>query len=88
VFVDTLGRVRRSRSQPSRTTATNYGLGAALKALAYEQPGMGLVANHHDRKVESADYIDDVTGTNGLAGRRTRSWSCAGPALTPRVMSG
>ena len=29
---------------------------------------MGIVAVHHDRKAQSPDFVDDVSGTNGLAG--------------------
>ena len=29
---------------------------------------MALVAVHHDRKAQSPDFVDDVSGTNGLAG--------------------
>jgi hypothetical protein len=32
------------------------------------RPGMALVMLHHDRKASSDNFVDDVLGTNGIAG--------------------
>ena len=45
----------------------DYRIGSRLKRLADEH-GATLLINHHDRKAASADFIDSVSGTNGLAG--------------------
>lgn len=68
VFLDTLGRVM-SPARPGETTyERDYRIGASLKRLSDEYPGSSLVVVHHDRKAKSADFIEAVSGTNGLAG--------------------
>jgi hypothetical protein len=39
-----------------------------LKAIADNWPGCSLLMNHHDRKAASLDFVDSVSGTNGIAG--------------------
>jgi hypothetical protein len=68
VIIDTLGRVRRDRRPTETPYDHDYRIGIALKSLADAIDGMALVVVHHDRKAQSADFVDDVSGTNGLAG--------------------
>lgn len=68
VFVDTLGKVMPPSLIGESAYARDYRVGAALKRLADDRPGSSLVIAHHDRKAESADFVDGVSGTNGLAG--------------------
>lgn len=68
VFIDTLGRLRGPRMTGEGAYDADYRLGAGLHTLAQQVPGLGVVAIHHDRKAESSDFVDSVSGTNGLAG--------------------
>jgi hypothetical protein len=68
VVVDTLGRVKGARGPVESQYDHDYRVGAALKATADMRQGMALVVVHHDRKADSADFVDAVSGTNGLAG--------------------
>jgi len=40
----------------------------AMKKLADSAPGSTLLVVHHTRKAEAADFIDTVSGTQGVAG--------------------
>jgi hypothetical protein len=53
---------------PADTTGPGGLHGSALKRAADEHPGTALLTNHHDRKAESRDFVDSVSGTHGLAG--------------------
>ncbi len=68
IALDTLGRVM----PPARTGETTYGrdyrVGAAIKGVADSRPGLAVIAVHHDRKATAEDFVDSVSGTNGLAG--------------------
>lgn len=68
VVIDTLGKVRPGKRPGEGAYEYDYRVGGALKDLADAVPGMALVVVHHDRKANSADFVDDVSGTNGLAG--------------------
>jgi hypothetical protein len=68
VVVDTLGRVMPPALAGESAYARDYRVGAALKHLVDERPGSSLVVAHHDRKAETGDFVDSVSGTNGLAG--------------------
>jgi hypothetical protein len=45
----------------------DYQMGAQLKAAVDSSPGATLLAVHHTRKAESADFIDAVSGTHAIA---------------------
>ncbi len=68
VILDTLGKVMPPAFMGESAYQRDYRIGSALKRLADDHPGMSLVICHHDRKAESADFVDNVSGTNGLAG--------------------
>ena len=46
----------------------DYRIMAELKAVADTWPGSSLLMNHHDRKAVTADFVEAVSGTNGIAG--------------------
>jgi len=50
------------------TYQRDYRIGSQLKAMIDSAPGGSLIVNHHDRKASSADFVDAVSGTHGLAG--------------------
>jgi hypothetical protein len=68
VILDTLGKVMPPASPGESAYQRDYRVGSTLKQLADERAGMTLLTNHHDRKANSDDFIDSVSGTHGLAG--------------------
>ena len=46
----------------------DYQAGVALKNIVDAFPGSALLGVHHTRKASSDDFVDDLSGTLGLAG--------------------
>lgn len=67
VIVDTLGRVMPQAPAGSSTYLHEYRVAAALKEMA-DRHEVALVVVHHERKAAALDFVDSVSGTNGLAG--------------------
>jgi hypothetical protein len=67
VVVDVFARMR--GPTPANTSAydADYLAVSRFKTIADEY-GVAMVLVHHVRKAEAADFIDAVSGTNGLAG--------------------
>lgn len=68
VVLDTIGRARPAPLPGSSAYADDYAFGAGLKLLTDNVPGSALIALHHTRKAGSEDFLDAVSGTQGLAG--------------------
>ena len=68
VFLDTLGKVMPPKGVGENDYMRDYRVAGQLKAVADSWPGMALVALHHDRKAQAEDFVDSVSGTNGIAG--------------------
>lgn len=68
VILDTLGRVMPPALLGESSYQRDYRIGAAIKRLADDHPGAGVVVNHHDRKAAADDFVEKVSGSNGLAG--------------------
>jgi AAA domain/Transcriptional regulator, AbiEi antitoxin len=68
VVIDTLGKVMPPPMPTETTYGRDYRVGGRLKAIADARPGLAVVASHHDRKAGSEDFVERVSGTNGLAG--------------------
>ena len=68
VILDTLGKVKRHKKPGEDSYLVDYEVGSALKKLADAVPGSTLLVVHHTRKAESADFVDTVSGTQGIAG--------------------
>lgn len=64
VIVDTLEKIRGARSQ--NAYSDDYKAGTLLQTLLAK--GGTVIAVHHNRKGESEDFLDQVSGTLGLAG--------------------
>jgi RecA-family ATPase len=64
VIVDTLEKIRGQRSQ--NAYADDYRAGMLLRSLLAENGT--VIAVHHNRKSESEDFVDNVSGTLGLSG--------------------
>jgi hypothetical protein len=68
VIVDTLGRVLPPAVTGETPYSRDYRIMSQLKDLADRWPGASLLLCHHDRKAVTADFVDSVSGTNGIAG--------------------
>lgn len=68
LVLDTLGKVMPPAKRGQTTYERDYEIGSALKKITAAHPGLSLVVVHHDRKAKSGDFVDSVSGTNGLAG--------------------
>jgi AAA domain len=66
--VDTLGRAMPLASQGETIYQRDYRIMSDLKGLCDAELGASIVVNHHDRKAAADDFVDFVSGTNGLAG--------------------
>lgn len=68
IVLDTLGKVMPPADPGESAYQRDYRVGGRLKVLADTHEGLSLVVLHHDRKAASDDFVDAVSGTNGLAG--------------------
>lgn len=67
VVLDTLGKVRGVYTG-NDAYQKDYGQMSALKDLVDAWPGTSLIVVHHTKKAETTDFLDSVSGTQGLAG--------------------
>ncbi|WP_203231334.1 AAA family ATPase [Nocardioides caldifontis] len=67
VVVDVFARVRGSAPANMSSYDADYLAMGALKRLA-DRYGVAILVVHHTRKAASEDFLDAVSGTNGLAG--------------------
>lgn len=69
IVVDTLGRVRPPGQRNGDRYGEDYRLMASLQRFALDHR-LALLVVHHTRKAKSSesDFVDDVSGTHGLAG--------------------
>jgi len=68
VILDTLGKVMPPAGANSSAYAHDYAMLSALKAASDAVPGSSLVIVHHTRKQDGGDFLDAVSGTQGIAG--------------------
>ncbi len=68
VILDTLGKVMPPALAGESPYQRDYKVAGRLKRICDDQPGMALLVLHHDRKAHSDDFVDSVSGTNGIAG--------------------
>jgi hypothetical protein len=67
-IIDTLAKIKRPKHPGEDAYAVDYEMGGKLKALADQAPGATVLVVHHTRKAEAADFVDSVSGTQGVAG--------------------
>jgi len=67
VFLDTLGKVMPPAGNGSQY-GHDYRVLSQLKATTDAVPGSSLVIVHHTRKHDGGDFLDAVSGTQGIAG--------------------
>lgn len=68
IVLDTLGKVLPPARPGDGAYQRDYQVGGGLKRLVDAHPGACLLAVHHTRKAGSEDFMDSVSGTNGLNG--------------------
>jgi hypothetical protein len=68
VILDTLGKARPQRRAGDDPYIADYQLGSRIKATVDAIPGAALVAVHHTRKMGAEDWLDTVSGTQGISG--------------------
>lgn len=68
VILDTLGRAREQRRAGDDPYIADYQFGARIKAVVDDVPGAALLAVHHTRKMAADDFVDTLSGTQGIAG--------------------
>jgi RecA-family ATPase len=67
VILDTLGKVMPPAGNGNQY-GHDYSVLSALKATTDAVPGSSLVIVHHTRKMDGGDFLDAVSGTQGIAG--------------------
>jgi hypothetical protein len=67
VILDTLGKVRGTYGG-NDAYGNDYSQMSALKSLVDAVPGSSLIVVHHTNKGAKEDFLDSVSGTQGLAG--------------------
>jgi hypothetical protein len=68
VVLDTLGKAMPPALPNETTYARDYRVTGALKSVVDRVPGASLIAVHHTRKLDATDFLDAVSGTQGVAG--------------------
>lgn len=68
VILDTYGKAVPDTGKEESTYLRDYRFAGELKNIADDHPGMALLVLHHDRKAQSEDFVQMVSGTNGIAG--------------------
>ena len=68
VVIDTFGKIKPQASSTAEKFTADYQAAGHLKALADAVPGSSVVVVHHTKKMRSEDFLEDLSGTNGIAG--------------------
>ncbi len=68
VVVDTLGKIAPPPLPGEGAYQRDYRIGSELKRVCADHPGVALLVVHHDRKAGATDFVETVSGTNGLTG--------------------
>lgn len=67
IILDTLGKVKQAKAPGEGAYEHDYQVSAALKEIA-DDAGGSVIVVHHNRKAGSDDFLEDVSGTQGIAG--------------------
>lgn len=68
VVIDTFGKIKPQAASTAEKFTADYKAAGQLKNLADEVPGSSVVVVHHTKKMRSDDFLEDLSGTNGIAG--------------------
>ena len=67
VILDTLGKIKPGKAPGEGAYEHDYQVSAGLKEIA-DDAGGSVIVVHHNRKAGSDDFLEDVSGTQGIAG--------------------
>jgi hypothetical protein len=68
VLIDTYQKVATPPKYGEQGYGHDYAIGGNFKRLAQDYEGVCLIVVHHVRKAGASDFVDGVSGTNGIAG--------------------
>lgn len=68
IVIDTWGKVCPPARKGETTYDRDYRVGGYIKSLAAKADGSTVLVVHHTRKQGAEDFIDTVSGTEGIAG--------------------
>lgn len=68
IVLDTFGKAKPPRPPGADPYQFDYQVGTQLKAAVDDVPGSSLLLVTHTRKAEAVDFIDSISGTQGIAG--------------------
>jgi hypothetical protein len=68
IVLDTLGKVMEDGKPGDNSYQRDYKMAGGFKSICADFPGVSILAVHHDRKATSDDFVQSVSGTNGIAG--------------------
>lgn len=68
IVLDTLGKAKPQKQSGQEAYLVDYELGGKFKALAESWPGSAILIIHHTRKENAADFVDMLSGTQGIGG--------------------
>jgi hypothetical protein len=68
IVLDTLGKVMEDGRPGDNSYQRDYKMAGGFKSICADFPGVSILAVHHDRKAASDDFVQSVSGTNGIAG--------------------
>lgn len=68
VIIDTLGKIASPATSGESDYQRDYRVGGGLKGIADCVSGGSVIVVHHTRKAMGDDFLDSVSGTQGLAG--------------------
>lgn len=67
VMIDVLAKIKQPADKSVDSYTADYLSTFELKQIADER-GIAILCSHHTRKAESADWLDTISGTQGIAG--------------------
>ena len=68
IVVDTLAKVRPQQKGNRQLYEVDYEDMSVLASIVKAKPGLAVAVVHHDRKAESDDFLDAVSGSHGITG--------------------
>jgi hypothetical protein len=69
VILDTLGAAGMPQEKRGESAyQRDYRMMGEYKALCRERPGTTILILHHDRKAQADDFVQSISGTNGIGG--------------------
>jgi hypothetical protein len=68
ISIDTFGKIKPPKRPGQESYQADYEIVSALKNAIETRSGASFLIVHHTRKMEATDFIDVLSGTQGLAG--------------------